>query len=67
MAMACSCDRCGEFFAVRDARKRDNRKYVIMASEHINNIYHDCSIDLCDKCNEEFEQFMNQSRNSQTL
>lgn len=65
MAQACACDRCGTFFVVKhNVDSNNGRRYVICDN---NDRYLRNGIDLCDDCYKELEQFMNQSRNSQTL
>lgn len=67
MAQACACDRCGKFYVVKGDRRRSDSRYIVLDQENFNGAYCDHHMDLCDDCYKGLEEFMNESRNSQTI
>lgn len=67
MAQACACDRCGKFYVIKNANKTPDRRFVLIDKENnpMQSLRND--LDLCDECYNELEEFMDVTRNSQTI
>ena len=62
MAKAMICDRCGNFFKIEDVRHGENVNYFMMvgvASTMNGRIFDKEKFDLCPKCKESLNQWIN--------
>ena len=68
MAMAKKCDRCGELYEHYPKGKltgdRNNAIRRLYKNEYGGIIFQDNTIDLCEKCMSEFDEFMTKGGSS---
>ena len=58
MARAMCCDRCGEFFKFDDETYSDRKYKLLDHTKRGSCMLNGDWVDLCDKCYEKLEQFM---------